>query len=143
MKCNQTGKLFRVKVTVLSRVDKECLTQDDLAEGSQLVMTNNKKSYPVSVQKVVSALGDASAERKSTVHVSSSILIILVFCILLQKLARVAQRIPENVLLHQRQTQKLNTQKHLIRRIYRLQGWRYVHGMVSYLAYSMVTKYFY
>ena len=45
MKCNQTGKLFRVKVTALSRVDEECMTLDDLAEGSQLLMMNNKRSY--------------------------------------------------------------------------------------------------
>ena len=55
MKCNQTGKLFQVKVTVLSRVD-ESLTQDDLAEGSQLLMTNDKKSYPVSVQRLYQLL---------------------------------------------------------------------------------------
>lgn len=69
MKCNQTGKLFRVKVTALSRVDEECMTLDDLAEGSQLLMMNNKKSYPVSVQKIISALSDATAERKCNVHV--------------------------------------------------------------------------
>ena len=75
MKCNQTGKLFRVKVTALSRVDEECMTLDDLAEGSQLLMINNKKSYPVSVQKIISALSDATAERKCNVHVPCSILI--------------------------------------------------------------------
>ena len=64
----QTGKLFQVKVT-LSRVDEECMTLDDLAEGSQLLMMNNKKSYPVSVQKIISALSDATTERKCNVHV--------------------------------------------------------------------------
>ena len=63
-----------MKVTALSRVDEECMTQDDLAEGSQLLMMNSKKSYPMPVQKVVSALGDATAERKITMHVSSRIL---------------------------------------------------------------------
>ena len=65
VKCNQTGKLFKVKVTVLSRNDDDCLTIEDLVEGSQLLMTANKKSYPVTVQKVIPALGDVSAARKS------------------------------------------------------------------------------
>ena len=43
------------------------MTLDDLTEGSQLLMMNNKKSYPVSVQKIISALSDATAERN--VHV--------------------------------------------------------------------------
>ena len=72
MKCNQMGKLFRVKVTALSRNDDECMTLDDLTEGTQLLMTNNKKSYPVSVQKVVSALGDSITERKGTMLVSET-----------------------------------------------------------------------
>ena len=71
MKCNQTGKLFRVKVTALSRNDDECMTLDDLTEGTQLLMINNKKLYPVSVQ-VVSALGDATTERKGTILVSET-----------------------------------------------------------------------
>ena len=62
-------------MTALSRHDEECMTLDDLAEGSQLLMTNNKKSYPVSVQKVVSALADAPTERKGTMLVSNTILI--------------------------------------------------------------------
>ena len=69
MKCNQLGKLFQVKVTALSRSDDECLTMDDLAESSQLLMTSNKKSYPVTVLKVISALSDATAERKGTMLV--------------------------------------------------------------------------
>ena len=65
VKCNQTGKFFKVKVTVLSRNDDDCLTIEDLVEGSQLLMTANKKSYPVTVQKVIPALGDvSSAARK-------------------------------------------------------------------------------
>ena len=64
MKCNQTGKLFKVKVTSLTREDEESMTMDNLVEGEQLLMTANKKEYPVTVQRVVSALADATVERK-------------------------------------------------------------------------------
>lgn len=64
VKCNQTGKLFRVKVTALSRCDEECMTLEDLG------LTMNNKVYPVSV---VSALADATTERKG---VSNTILIL-------------------------------------------------------------------
>ena len=46
MKCNQTGKVFKVKVAALTRCDDSNMTMEDLAEGSQLLMVMNKKSYP-------------------------------------------------------------------------------------------------
>lgn len=65
MKCNQTGKVFKVKVAALTRCDDSNMTMDDLAEGSQLLMIMNKKSYPITVQKIISALDEVSAvERK-------------------------------------------------------------------------------
>ena len=63
MKCNQTGKLFKVKVTSRTRADEESTTMDNLVEDEQLLMTANKE-YPVTVQRVVSALADATVERK-------------------------------------------------------------------------------
>lgn len=65
VKCNQTGKLFRVKVTTLSRNDDDDLTMDDLVEGSQLLLTMSGKSYPVTVLRVIPALTDVTAESKS------------------------------------------------------------------------------
>ena len=62
--CNQTGKEFKVRVSALSRSDDEDLTKDDLVPNSQLLLTLHKKSYPVSVIKVVSALSSATTERK-------------------------------------------------------------------------------
>ena len=65
MKCNQTGKVIKVKVAALTRCDDGNMTLGDLTEGSQLLMIMNKKSYPVTVQKIISALDEASAvERK-------------------------------------------------------------------------------
>ena len=59
VKCNQTGKLFKVKVTSLMRADEGSMTMDNLVAGEQLLMTANKE-YPVTVQRVVSALADAT-----------------------------------------------------------------------------------
>ena len=59
MKCNQTGKVFKVKVAALTRCDDGNMTMDDLTEGFQLLMIMNKKSYPVTVQKIISALDEA------------------------------------------------------------------------------------
>ena len=39
------------------------ITMGDFMEGEQLLMTMNKK-YPVTVQRVISALADAAVERK-------------------------------------------------------------------------------
>lgn len=64
MKCNQTGKAFKVKVTSLIRADEGSMTMDNLVAGEQLLMTANKKEYPVTVQRVVSALADATIEHK-------------------------------------------------------------------------------
>ena len=46
MKCNQTGKVFKVKIAALTRCEDGNKTMDDLTEGSQLLMIKNKKSYP-------------------------------------------------------------------------------------------------
>ena len=51
VKCNQTGRLFKVKGTSLSRGDDGNMSMKDLAEGSQLLMKMNKKEYPVTVLK--------------------------------------------------------------------------------------------
>ena len=51
-----------MKVTALARSDEEDMTMDDLVQNSQLLLTLNKKSYPVTVQKVVSALTDVTTE---------------------------------------------------------------------------------
>lgn len=76
MKCNQTGKLFRVKVTTLSRNDDDDLTMDDLVEGSQLLLTMSGKSYPVTVLRVIPALTDVTAESKSYYFCTVRIIII-------------------------------------------------------------------
>ena len=53
VKCNQTGKIFRVKISSLSKDDMDSsLSAADLAQGSQLIMDFEKKSYPVTVMKV-------------------------------------------------------------------------------------------
>ena len=53
-------------MTALSRSDDEEMTIDDLAQNSQLLWTLNKKSYPVTVQRVVSALMNTTTEHKYT-----------------------------------------------------------------------------
>ena len=57
VKCNQTGKLFSVKVSTLCREDGDPLRKKDLVEGTQLVMTLNKKPYTVTFQDIISPLG--------------------------------------------------------------------------------------
>ena len=53
VKCNQTGKIFRAKISSLSKDDIDSsLSAADLAQGSQLIMDFEKKSYPVTVMKV-------------------------------------------------------------------------------------------
>lgn len=65
VKCNQTGKVFKVDSTALTRGDNESMTMDDLVEGSQLLLQMNKKSYPVTVRRIISVLGQVQAvERK-------------------------------------------------------------------------------
>ena len=59
VKCNQTGKIIKAKLTSLSREDTESLTASDLKKGSQLLLESNKKSYPVTVQKVVTINSDS------------------------------------------------------------------------------------
>lgn len=51
VKCNQSGKLYTVKVNSLSRKDEQPLTTTDLEKGSQLLMDYRKKSYPVTFVK--------------------------------------------------------------------------------------------
>lgn len=62
VKCNQTGKLFNVKVISLSRSDDGNMSAEDLAEGSQLLMKMNKEEYPVTVLKGRSRLKEALKE---------------------------------------------------------------------------------
>ena len=54
VQCNQTGKTHKVKIASLSQEDLEQLKASDLTRGSQIMMEYNKKSYPVTVQKVIS-----------------------------------------------------------------------------------------
>ena len=56
VKCNQTGKLFNVKVTALCKEDGDPVQRDNLVVGAQLIMTLNKKSYPVTLQKIITPL---------------------------------------------------------------------------------------
>lgn len=65
VKCNQSGKLFNVKVEVLSREDMEPLGETDLYKGSQLLMEMKKKSYPVTVEKVISPLTVSNVKREN------------------------------------------------------------------------------
>lgn len=62
VKCNQTGKGFKVKVASLSRVDDGNMSAVDLAEGSQLLMKMNRKEYPVTVMKGRPTLKEALKE---------------------------------------------------------------------------------
>ena len=62
VKCNQTGKVFKVKVASLSRVDDGNMSAEDLAEGSQLLMNMNRKEYPVTVLKDRPTLKEALKE---------------------------------------------------------------------------------
>ena len=62
VKCNQTGKVFKVKVTSLSRVDDGNMSAEDLAEGSLLLMNMNRKEYPVTVLKGKPTLKEALKE---------------------------------------------------------------------------------
>ena len=53
VKCNQTGKL---QCESHSSKDGDPLQRDDLVAGAQLIMTLNKRSYPVTLQKITSPL---------------------------------------------------------------------------------------
>ena len=63
VKCNQTGKLFSVKVTTLCREDGDPLEKEDLVEGAQLVMTLNKKPYSVTFQEIISPLASQTKSK--------------------------------------------------------------------------------
>jgi hypothetical protein len=54
VKCNQTGKIFKAKITALSKENAEpIVSSSDLAEGNELFLDISNKSYPVTVIKVV------------------------------------------------------------------------------------------
>ena len=53
VKCNQTGKLFKARVSSLSRRDNGKMSTTDLAEGSQLLMNVNMKEDPVTLKKAL------------------------------------------------------------------------------------------
>ncbi len=52
MRCNQTNKKFKVDIT-LSKDDGTPLSQEDMNEGSQLLMEYKKKSWSVTVTSVI------------------------------------------------------------------------------------------
>lgn len=54
VKCNQSGLVFKTSVDSLSLEDGEPLTDEDLKPGSQVLADWNKKSYIVTVMKIVS-----------------------------------------------------------------------------------------
>lgn len=72
VKCNQTGKLFKVRVSSLSRSDDGHLSRTDLVEGSQLLMRMNRKEYPITVQNVSvspkEALKEVQVDGKCRTH---------------------------------------------------------------------------
>ena len=53
MQCNQMGKEHKVRITSLSREDGQPVTISDLMEGKELLLDYNKKSYGVTVLKIV------------------------------------------------------------------------------------------
>ena len=62
VKCNQTGKLLKVKGSSLSRSDDGHMSRTDLAEGSQLLLRINRKEYPVTVCNGSASLKEALTE---------------------------------------------------------------------------------
>ena len=62
VKCNQTGKLFKVRVSSLLRSDDGHMSMTDLAEKSQLLMMMNRKKYLVIVQNGSVTLKEAVKE---------------------------------------------------------------------------------
>ena len=60
--CNQTGKVSKVKVSLLSRSGDGHMTRTDLMGGSQLLLRMNKKEYPVTVVSVSALLKQALTE---------------------------------------------------------------------------------
>ena len=67
VKCNQTGKVSKVKVSLLSRSDDGHMTRTDLMDGSQLLLRMNKKEYPVTVvsgSAVLNALTEVQVNGK-------------------------------------------------------------------------------
>ena len=51
MKCSQTGEQHIVKLKDLSKEDNQPILNDDLFEGSSLLIERNHKSYPVQFVK--------------------------------------------------------------------------------------------
>lgn len=60
VKCNQTGKVYKVKTTSLLKENADPLSKEDLVEGTQLLLTMHNKSYPVTFQKVLSEVHENS-----------------------------------------------------------------------------------
>ena len=53
--CNQTGKVFKVKVEQLSLESGHELTEGHLVKGAQLLLDYKSKTYPVSLMNSVEA----------------------------------------------------------------------------------------
>ena len=51
MKCSQTGEQHIVKLKDLSKEDNQPILNDDLFEGSSLLIERNHKTYPVEFVK--------------------------------------------------------------------------------------------
>lgn len=80
VKCNQSGKIIKTKITSLSNEEGDYLTAADLVPGSQLILDCDKKSYPVTVIKV-SGISDerTQSDGKCSDMLMNEIMIIL-FC---------------------------------------------------------------
>ena len=71
VKCNQTGKVLKVRGSLLSRSDDGNMTKADLAEGSQLLLMMDRKEYPVTVcsASLKEALAEVQVNGKFSVRV--------------------------------------------------------------------------
>ena len=71
VKCNQSGKLFKVKIAALSNPDLEPITtMAELEKGTQLLLEFNKKSYPVTVLKTI----EDRTGREQIIYITNQIL---------------------------------------------------------------------
>lgn len=66
VKCNQSGKVFKTKITSLSTEEGDYLTAADLVAGNELIMDYDKKSYPVTVIKISGVTSDGQSAADST-----------------------------------------------------------------------------
>jgi len=55
VKCNQTGRCFKVKVEQLSLESGHGVTEEHLVKGAQLLLDYKSKTYPVSVMDFLEA----------------------------------------------------------------------------------------